>query len=149
MQVTFDTYTFQRNTNGKTYTATATLPTSDIRYQAQQVTTGTANSLIITKLQLPTNTALLDVVTLNNDQLSQKLLNYNGSDPDQQDIKCNRSRLTGYATDFSYDLDTQQTFYVYQYYFVSGNTLYLISFQASSKKDINAIARSISSLTCK
>jgi hypothetical protein len=114
------------------------------------VTTGKASSLIVSQMELPEGTSLLDVVRLNTDQLGKKLLSFKASDEaDKQDVTCGKIQLTGYANRFSYKLDDQQTFYVYQYYFMQGNTLYLISFQADNKKDVTATAKSIASLTCK
>ena len=148
MQVSFDAYTFQRNTNGKIYAAKANQPWSITRYQAQQVTTGKANSLIVSQMLLSSGNALLDVVKLNTDQLGKKLLNYKWSSPSKKNSTCRWMNMTWYATTFTYDLDTE-TFHAYQYYFMQGNTLYLISFQADNSKDVSAMAKSIASLTCK
>ena len=149
-QVAFDHYTLQRNTNGKVYTSVANQPWSISIYQAQQVTTGAANSFIVSQIALPANTDLLKVVTLNADQLSKKLLSYKVTDePHQQNITCLSTHLTGYATSFSYKLDDQQKFYVYQYYFIEDDVLQLVSFQADNSNDVNATANSMKSLTCK
>ncbi len=149
MQVSFANYWLQRNTNGKIYTAKANQPWAITLYQAQQVTTGKANSLIISQMELSSETSLLDVATLNMDQLAKKLLSLKISDEtSHQDVNCGKKQLTGYANRFSYKLD-EQTFYVYQYYFMQGRTLYLVSFQADNSKDVTAMAKSISSLTCK
>ena len=148
MQVSFADYWLQRNTNGKLYTVKANQPWAMTLYQAQQVTTGKANSLIVSQMELSPKTSLLDVVTLNIDQLGKKLLNYEWSKPSKKNIMCRWAQLTGYATTFTYDLESQ-TFHAYQYYFMQGNTLYLVSFQADNSKDVNAMSKSIASLTCK
>lgn len=147
MQVSFDHYTLQRDTNGKAYTPLASQPWSIAVYQAQQVTTGAANSFIVSQMVLPAGTDLLNVVTLNDDQLAKKLVSYKWSKPTKSKITCNGANLTGYTTTFTYELDAQ-TFHVYQYYFMENNTLQLISFQADNSKDLTATANSIKSLTC-
>ena len=150
MQVSFGTYSLQWNTNGKIYTAKANQPWAITLYQAQQVTTGKANSLIVSQLELSSGASLLDVVKFNTDQLGKKLLSFYISDETrQQNLRCGKTQLTGYANRFSYKLDEKQTFYVYQYYFMQGHVLYLISFQADNSKDVTATAGSISSLMCK
>jgi hypothetical protein len=89
MQVSFDHYTLQRDVNGKVYTILANEPGAKTIYQAQQVTTGQANSLIVSQIELPAKTVLLNVVSLNADQLAKKLLSYKVSEePHQQDISC-------------------------------------------------------------
>jgi len=150
MQVSFDHYSLQRDTNQKIYTTVLSSWSSNIRYEAQQVTTGIANSLVISQIPLASGTLLKNVVSLNTDQLAKKLVNYKWGTPNQQNISCNGARLTGYLTTFSYTLDNQ-TFHIYQYYFIEKGTmtLYLISFQANNSKDISATASSIKSLTCK
>ena len=148
MEVSFAHYSFQRNTNNKSYTAVAS-ESPAIIYQAQQVTTGTANSLVISQIELPANTVLQDVQKLNADQLSKKLLAYKSLSSSQQNVMCSGVRLTGYATTFSYELDVKQKFSVYQYYFMENTILYLISFQADNTNDISTTAKSIKSLVCK
>ena len=148
MNVSFARYTFPRNTNTKIY---ATLPNESaaIIYQAQQVTTGAANSIVISQMQLPAGTVVQDVEKLNADQLAKKLLNYKSLSVSKQNVTCSGVHFTGYATTFSYSLDAKQKFSVYQYYFMENDVLYLISFQADNVNDVNATAKSVKNLACR
>lgn len=149
LQIDFDAYTVQRDTNGKSYAEVAIPDGSPLRYQTQQITTGTANSLIVLQMPVDQWVSLSGVVALNDSQLSQKLLHYQSIDQDPQDIVCGEKYLSGYTTVFSYDIDAEHTFYSYQYYFLDAGALYLISFQSDHQKDIEATVKSMKKLSCK
>jgi len=148
MQISFDGYTVSRNSNGKSYTQIRDAVSPSLRYQAQQVTTWMANSLLVMSMPVAKDTSLSDIVALNTSQLEKKLLNYKSIDQTRQDVSCQDLRLPGYVTTFSYDIDANQKLYSYQYYILQADTLYLISFQSDDKKDIKATAKSIKRLHC-
>lgn len=149
MNVQFDEFTLSRDAQDKQYIATTPVNDANIMYQAIEDTTGTASSLIVSKVVIPWATDAESLVQANYDQLNKKLLNFKGDKLATISFSCNQMRLTWYILDFSYDIDQQQHFYAYQYYFVAHSLLYTISFNSLSSKDVKAVKKSIKHIECR
>ena len=150
-QVQFDSYSMNRYLNDKIYQQSpiATSGQQITIYQAQQQTTGVANSLIINKMPLTSGIALQDIVDLNMQEIATSLQKYKLHTQKRINVPCGKTQLTGYYVDFEYTMNADKPFYVSQYFFASSDTLYLISFHTSSDTDSSTLSQSIQTLSCK
>ncbi len=151
MPVQFDNFNMVWYTNGKIYSQQDAPPaaTMPILYEAKQDATGTTNSLIITKAAVSSGASADEIIKLNAQQLAEKLLNYKATTPQKIYVTCNNAKFTGYSTSFTYDLNKNQKFSVFQYYFIGEGGLYLISLQSSDAKDITPMVKSLKTIACK
>lgn len=147
-EVTFDQYGMQRDTNGKTYLPTTPQGDTSIAYQAQEDGTGMINSLIVSRLVLPRSGDLETIVQANYQQLQKKLTNFKWDKPVLFKFPCGEMRLTWYILDFSYDVEKDQHFSAYQYFFIAHSLLYTISFNTTSSKDLKAMRKSVKTIEC-
>ncbi len=149
MNAEFASYTFQRDTNNHVYTVVSPNNQEGVIYQAQEDTTGLANSVIVSMFTMWQDTALEVLVKENISQLKKKLFHFSWGAIKKKNSTCKWIYLSGYQTDFLYDIDEQQRFYVYQYYFQDTNAVYIVSFHSADKKDQKVFAKSLKNILCK